>query len=89
MYRLMYWLIWGEVPEKPEPPHRCQEFTRWRNCHIKTRIVSNGEKALPEEDTYILDKYWQERRCTLCGAIEQRNVVHPIDEESDDWDDEE
>ena len=91
MYRIIYFLLFGIWPqEKPEPekPHACEEFTRWTNRSLKARVVCAGDgKPLPEEQQYELSRWWQERRCTICGLMEQRNLVHHVeDEEYDDED---
>ena len=87
MWKLLYFLFLGEWPPVAEPPHRCEEFTQWTNRRGQIRIVAGGGNKLPDSEQYSLTKFWQERRCTLCGKLEQRDLAQEVEDESGDWDD--
>ena len=78
-------LLFGSSPEE----HECQEFTRWTACVIQVQTVATAAgKPLAEEDRYEVSRYFQERRCTLCGKVFQE----PLEFDSlfdDDGNDEE
>lgn len=75
--------------EQQPAPHRCEEFTRWVARIENVRIVadSNG-KAFSDEQQYEVAKYFQERRCTLCGKVYQEPLQYDsiFDDDEDDDD---
>ena len=91
MYRIIYFLLFGKWPvekQEPEKPHTCEEFTRWEKLRVNVLIAAHEGKALPEEEKYEQTRYWLERQCTLCGMVEQRNLVYYADDkEYEDEDD--
>jgi hypothetical protein len=74
-------LLFGDPPEAP---HECEEFTQWSDCSANVLIVAdaNGNR-LPDERQYELVRYWQERRCTICGWLEQRPLTYQGDDDDD------
>ena len=55
--------------------HVCDEFTQWdrksRQICVSLRYPEDGRIAL-YRPTALRTIHWQERRCTICGKMEQR-----------------
>lgn len=57
--------------------HVCEEFTQW-----KRRVMNYSRDPSPGDYSYVTGKQitwtesWQERRCTLCGKIQQEVLEH-------------
>ena len=59
--------------------HVCEEFTQWENhTHIMKRAATLTERSQAgwREVSYL--ESWQQRACTLCGKIQQREVKYPF-----------
>lgn len=56
--------------------HVCEEFTRWED-HMEnfTRNPSIAEHACGIEKV-LFTEAWQERRCTICGKVEQKKLEY-------------
>ena len=53
--------------------HVCEEFTQWAEREwVCTRAATSAERAYGNIKQVKYRKRVQERRCTLCGKIEQR-----------------
>lgn len=52
---------------------RHEEFTRWSDPFVvhKTRTYTNGRKA-------DITEVWQDRACTQCGLVEQRELENAV-----------
>jgi hypothetical protein len=58
--------------------HVCEEFTRWEtfkaNC---SRVPYSLDERVSAGTTEIeFTRRWQERQCTICGAIQQRELEY-------------
>lgn len=77
--RFWKWL-WGEA----EPsPHECEEWTQWtRRTQSFNRLPTTSDvKAVQEKGELIhYTLSWQERRCTVCGFIEQDRLEHAMED---------
>lgn len=71
--------MFGRLIKRLLHRHVCEEFTQWE--------THTGHYSRPAEDLdgmlLVLDrakikytKRWQERTCTICGKIEQRELKH-------------
>lgn len=55
--------------------HICEEFTQWETYKARLqRPVEITEYLVGNPKTVEFTKRWQERRCTICGKMEQRNL---------------
>ena len=57
--------------------HVCEEFTQWQDCRgtytRPTTVELDGMLAL-DVDQITYSRRWQERSCTICGLIQQRDI---------------
>lgn len=67
-------LLFGERPEPPPAAHVCDEFTQWTACQGKTVIVADSS-GKPLAEPYEINPIFQERRCTVCGKIQQQTLL--------------
>lgn len=72
---MILWLrrIWGLVTGR----HVCEEFTRWetKERNFVRAPIDINEKVLNGWKTEIeYTRRWQERQCTICGKIQQRDL---------------
>jgi hypothetical protein len=54
--------------------HVCEEFTQWQTREaefLKTPCVG-GIPIITGQ--HLVTRRWQERQCTLCGKMEQRQI---------------
>lgn len=61
--------------------HVCEEFTQWETKEARySRPTTLADGIMPDffnnETTkeIIWNERWQERRCTICGEIQQRKL---------------
>jgi hypothetical protein len=56
--------------------HVCEEFTRWttRQADFERPVGSMAEKVIPNVTHVRYTRRWQERECTICGRVEQRDI---------------
>ncbi len=57
--------------------HCCEEFTQWENKEVVfSYIPSQSENLLAHvlQEKREYSKRWQERHCTICGKIQQREL---------------
>lgn len=66
--------------------HVCEEFTQWeRKAERRARMPVTFEERLhvmtrqvpwnqADDGLIRYERKWQERRCTLCGKIQQRDL---------------
>lgn len=55
----------------------CGEWTQWeikKSNFSRPVQVSDGSAWLAQLETITFTKRWQERRCTLCGRMQQRDL---------------
>lgn len=78
----MIWLVrwWASVIRawhKERDKHVCSEFTQWvTKAANYTRCPMLFEReANPGVDKIEFTKRWQERKCTICGALQQRELA--------------
>ncbi len=62
-------------------PHRCEEWEQWQDCYVVTsrqttveQRVIPGAQCVTTQTRHRGVQRWQERRCTLCGRIEQEGL---------------
>ena len=68
------------------PPHVCEEFTQWTKKTVRyTRRLNADDglayfNAITQGTIDTIQVNWiecyQERRCTLCGRIQQEQLEH-------------
>jgi hypothetical protein len=57
--------------------HICEEFTQWdvkTGTYHRPRLHQDGI-CDPTISMITYTKRWQERRCTICGKMEQRELA--------------
>ena len=58
--------------------HVCEEFTQWEkhlaNCTRTHEIDPFTLSTVVLKKPIVFTRTWQERRCTMCGKIEQREL---------------
>lgn len=56
--------------------HVCDEFTQWeaRQANFVRVPVDAMEFAITGKTEIEYTRRWQERRCTVCGVIQQRDL---------------
>ena len=55
--------------------HICEEFTQWEEHKANyIRHVEITEYLAGFPETIEFTRRWQERHCTICGKIEQRDL---------------
>ena len=57
--------------------HVCEEFTRWTEKKGRySRPVTYGDLLVDVSQTeLVFTRRWQERQCTICGKIQQRDLA--------------
>lgn len=55
--------------------HVCEEFTRWRTIEAQyARTPMLFETSPPGDGRIRFTRCWQERECTVCGKLQQREL---------------
>ncbi len=65
------------VIERIFDTHICQEFTQWEDKEATFESLFSRHENLVAHihmDKKIYTKRWQERQCTICGKITQREL---------------
>ena len=53
--------------------HVCEEFTQWeKRAFVRTRAATRDERTWGNVQTVRFCVNYQERRCVICGKIQQR-----------------
>ena len=55
--------------------HVCEEFTQWETHKARFQRPATSKEVIWNEVTVVeYTRRWQERRCTLCGQLQQRQL---------------
>ena len=73
LHKLYYWWM-----EKVLDRHVCKEFTQWEDKRANfTRPVSVFDTVVDYNlKTYKYTEHWQERKCIICGKVEQQKLKY-------------
>ena len=57
--------------------HVCEEFTQWEDHQANfRRPATMDEHVWAKTETVVFTRRWQERHCTICGKIQQRDLEY-------------
>ena len=63
--------VWNWIKERLGY-HVCREFTQWQSFTKDFQCYNTRSGVLISE--YPVTKRWEERRCTLCGKLQQHEL---------------